>query len=363
MIETKPNKKAEPIVFDEHLEDSQEDTYSVKVVDDTYTFQTQVPPMKVLFIIHGYADTMGSGAERMVQSISEYFVSRGHEVTIAVKRPNGGEVDGVKIVRCQNKAFEATVKDYDVVISHLDLTNYAMNLAREHNKPYIWIAHNTHKDAYVTISKRPKYAHIIYNAEWVREELGFPNPGILLTPPTQYSKWADGVDHYGCEYITLVNHNRNKGGSILVKIAREMPDRKFLAVEGSYDIQIKDTTVPNIKYVKNTQDMKKIYGMSRIVLMPSDYESWGMVASEAAAAGCPVICTATKGLVENLGDAGVYVERTDIEAWVAAIKSLDDKAEYKKVAKAQQDRIKEQDPMKQLEQLENWIYGIRQSHN
>lgn len=353
--EPKPKKKKMP----DPLVDRGE-TSSVQVVDDTYTFQNTVSHLKLLFIIHGYTDTMGSGAERMVQTIAEFFVSRGHEVTVAVKRPAASEVNGVKIVRCQTKEFNDSVKNYDVVLSHLDLTAYAMDLARDNKRPFIWLCHNTHD--YVIVRNRPKYCNVVYNAQWVKREMGYPNEHFVLTPPCDYRKWDDGSYHNDKPYITLVNHNLNKGGGLLIKLAKTMPDRQFLAVEGSYDVQIMDRTVPNIKYVKQQQDMTQVYKDTRVLLMMSEYESWGLVCSEAGASGIPVVSTKTSGTWENMGEAGVYVEdRKDISQWVEAIKSLDDKKVYDKYSEAIKARTREQDPLRQLEQFENWIHGVWQS--
>ncbi|WP_262928542.1 glycosyltransferase family 4 protein [Streptomyces sp. CBMA152] len=47
-----------------------------------------------------------------------------------------------------------------------------------------------------------------------------------------------------------------------------------------------------------------VYSRSRVILMPSLYESWGRVAVEAFASGIPVIAHTTPGLVESMGEAG-----------------------------------------------------------
>ena len=65
-----------------------------------------------------------------------------------------------------------------------------------------------------------------------------------------------------------------------------------------------------------------VYGKSNIVLMPSDYESYGRVALEAAINRLPVICTPTDGLKECLGAAGLYFDRNDIEGMAKKIEEL-----------------------------------------
>jgi glycosyltransferase involved in cell wall biosynthesis len=188
--------------------------------------------------------------------------------------------------------------------------------------------------------------------------MDYPNNNIVLPPPCDYRKWDDGLDHYDAKYITLVNHNVNKGGNVLIRLAKLMPDRKFLAVAGSYDTQVMDRTLPNVKYMPQTQDMKAVYRDSRIVIMPSQYESYGLVFNEAGASGIPVLMHPTDGLKENAGDAGIYCDRGREEEWVEAIKKLDDKKYYKEVSDKVRARTREQDPYKNLEQFESFVHGV-----
>ncbi|MFZ4156354.1 glycosyltransferase [Streptomyces pseudogriseolus] len=62
--------------------------------------------------------------------------------------------------------------------------------------------------------------------------------------------------------------------------------------------------------------------------MPSLYESWGRVAIEAFASGIPVIAHPTPGLVESLGDAGIFAYRDDLGAWIHALHALKDPANW-----------------------------------
>ncbi|MEU6394827.1 glycosyltransferase family 4 protein [Streptomyces sp. NPDC046939] len=65
-----------------------------------------------------------------------------------------------------------------------------------------------------------------------------------------------------------------------------------------------------------------VYARTRVVLMPSIYESWGRVAIEACASGIPVIAHPTPGLVEALGEAGIFAYRDDLNAWTDALNHL-----------------------------------------
>jgi glycosyltransferase involved in cell wall biosynthesis len=73
--------------------------------------------------------------------------------------------------------------------------------------------------------------------------------------------------------------------------------------------------------------------------------------------GIPVISSGTPGLRENCGDAGIYVERDDIDGWVKAIKNLD--KEYKKASEKSKARSRELDPVKELELFEEWLKKVQ----
>jgi len=185
------------------------------------------------------------------------------------------------------------------------------------------------------------------------------------------------------EFITLISLNERKGGNLFYEIAKAMPDKKFLGVVGSYDnpgplklqqldIINKLIQLPNFTLVPNTPDILSTYRRTRLLLMPSDYESWGRTATEAMCSGIPVICTPTPGLKENCGDAGIYigevvesaepgaahVDPGTVEDWVKAIQSMDNPAKYEKYSLLCKRRAEELDPNRELEGLENFLYEI-----
>jgi glycosyltransferase involved in cell wall biosynthesis len=133
-----------------------------------------------------------------------------------------------------------------------------------------------------------------------------------------------------------------------------MPDIEFLGVEGGYDTQIRDDTVKNIKYVPNTQTIKDVYAETDILIMPSSAETWGRTATEALCSGIPVLANPTPGLKENLGDAGIFIDRNSIDEWVGTIRKLkDDRNYYKKVSEKCKQRSKELDSEPEFNTLLN----------
>lgn len=68
-----------------------------------------------------------------------------------------------------------------------------------------------------------------------------------------------------------------------------------------------------------TSDLPSLYAGAEALLLPSLYEGVGFTALEAMACGTPVIASSGEGLVDTVGDAGVLVAPTDVDAWTEAI--------------------------------------------
>jgi glycosyltransferase involved in cell wall biosynthesis len=133
---------------------------------------------------------------------------------------------------------------------------------------------------------------------------------------------------------------------------------EFAGVRGGYDKQI-ITTTPNITYLENTPRIQEVYAKTKILLVPSQYESWGRVAVEAMSSGIPVIANPTPGLKEALGNAGIFCYREDVSAWTREIKRLmEDSTHYQTVSDRCRLRAKELDPVPQMDAFAAWIGKI-----
>lgn len=66
---------------------------------------------------------------------------------------------------------------------------------------------------------------------------------------------------------------------------------------------------------KNEKQLKNLYGGALATIMPSHYESFGMVAAEAQACGCPVIATHVGGLknVVKSGVTGLHIPKANVQ--------------------------------------------------
>lgn len=296
--------------------------------------------MKILAYVHLYHPTHNAGAEAMLHQILLEMQKRGHEAIVACRNPGADSYQGIPIIDADDmQLIKETVAWSDVVFTHLDLTQKAIKFAKSRFKPVVHLIHNDSQINYHRLTYKTAQLFIA-NSEWIKKTIKVQNvPVVTVYPPTDPKKYE--VKTKG-DHVTLINMNENKGGKIFWQLARIMPDVKFLGVKGAYGVQESyKEDLPNVTILENTPDIKKIYSKSKIVLMPSAYESWGRVAIEAAGSGIPVIAHPTPGLKESLGDAGIFVERDDIASLVEAIRLLDDPTVYSECSKKVKARSKE----------------------
>lgn len=155
-------------------------------------------------------------------------------------------------------------------------------------------------------------------------------------------------------YITFINPTPHKGLSIFAKIAKaaqiRMPHLEFLVVNSQQNfneellkLHTKDKSsehpyklsdFPNVFLVNGQDDIRKIYSITSVLLVPSLwFEPWGRVATEATLNGIPVVASNMGGLVQSTGGGGCLIDLPshviedfyslpnddEIEPWLKAI--------------------------------------------
>jgi glycosyltransferase involved in cell wall biosynthesis len=336
--------------------------------------------MNVLFSIHLYPPKHLCGAEFVAHGIAKHFQSKGDTVKVLLHQANHYKIeehyvfDGVDVFPPDQKLIMDLFYWADVVFTHLDYTKWSVNMAALHRKPVFHMIHNTHPYASIIDAEKPQF--IVYNSEYSMENLNYNHESIVVHPPVDWRHYEGPTG----DAITLINLNENKGADIFFRLAEMFPERRFIGVKGSYDqqltgkiLKVKETRIAAAEAVhreviemaptpKNVElwdkqiDIRHVYRETRILLMPSRYESYGRTGPEAMSSGIPVIANSVFGLLESCGKAGIYIQnRDDINEWARAIKKLDSKAEYDKASKKAKERAKELDPGKELDALWNWV--------
>lgn len=307
--------------------------------------------MNILLTPGVYLPHQRAGSEIALHNTVKYLMQQGHQVKCIARCPQDYSFEGIDVFQqkddwksCHNNLWEWA----DLVFTQLSGTGYAMNKSKQMRKKVISFAHNN--AGYPQIGIRAN-VYPVYNCENTKTELNYNKESFVLRPPVNYR------DYEPCkgEYITLVNHNENKGGRILIDIARQMPNVQFMAVQGGYYQQIYSKE-PNIKYVPMVTDLRQYLRQTKIIVAPSEYESYGQAQVEALCCGIPVIASDIAGFHDSMGKDGNFVRRNDIEAWVKAIKSV--LFDYENQSSKALKRAKELDPINELSNFNIWLEKI-----
>ncbi|ORE91493.1 group 1 glycosyl transferase [Stappia sp. 22II-S9-Z10] len=164
-----------------------------------------------------------------------------------------------------------------------------------------------------------------YAAEYGIESTVIPptiDPATYRTPTTG-------------ECVTFINVYPEKGFEKAVEIAAACPDIPFQFCESwrlddAHLAAVEATLapLPNVTFRRRTNDMRSVYGKTRILLAPSKWEeAWGRVASEAQVSGIPVLGSTRGGLPEAIGPGGLTLPYdAPLADWVAALRTMWDDA-------------------------------------
>lgn len=79
---------------------------------------------------------------------------------------------------------------------------------------------------------------------------------------------------------------------------------------------------PQVEWLGHVADPAPLYASSDVLVVPSRWEGFGLVAAEGLAAGLPVVASRVDGLVEVIGDAGLLVPPEDPAALREALVEL-----------------------------------------
>jgi glycosyltransferase involved in cell wall biosynthesis len=331
--------------------------------------------MRVLGLVHQYIPEHCAGAESHVHAMLRSLVRAGHTVDVSLSHQVGQPyvLDGVRIHPAVDNRTDASpfLESADLIVTHLMNTTRATVFGQFNDIPVVVIHHNDFgptRDALVLPYSRTDL--VVTNSVWMDESLidwGIEHqtelpPHVIVRPVAMATEYATKPG----DRVTLVNLRRldvgsrdglTKGGEIFRALAERLPRVGFLGVTGAYGHQQELEDLANVEvvdHVPHDQMRTEVYGRTRVLLVPSSYESWGRVASEALCSGIPVVATPTPGLVEQLGPAGIFVAHDDVEGWITALRRLLKPTEWAKASKAARTRAGELERQGQAD-LETWV--------
>lgn len=271
-----------------------------------------------------------AGSETMLHAMMRALHRAGVSVAVVCsdmpEAPAAWRVDGVPYLHAAPEAAESLLRTMGprVLVTHHDYATRAIDHARTIGARPVLLVHSDFDVAAQALAAGPEL--VVYNTEWVLKSLAAryaevdQMPRLVVHPPVVPGEHrAPGTGRH----VTLVNLNRHKGVDTWRAAARSLPWLPFLGVTGGHGPQVLTPRLANTRIIGQTSDMRRdVWAHTRILLMPSVYESYGMAAVEALASGIPVIAHPTPGLREALGDAAVFLDRADTRAWTATVREV-----------------------------------------
>jgi hypothetical protein len=258
------------------------------------------------------------GGELATLRLARFLEGRGHEVTVWATRAATSWRWGGLAVRALT-AWRAV--DCDVVLTHPDVGAQGWLVAQRNRCPVVGYVHNLLPQTRRALLWRPPHL-TVHNSPVTAAACGDRDP--LVCRP-----WVEPVttatDRRVC--TTAVNVSVKKGGPLVADLTRLDPDRQWLVVHGGYSDQ--HPMPPHVSTVGHLPHLYGVWERTRLLIFPTQFESYGMTALEAMTAGIPVVATYLPGVRDALGDAATYLPAgCPAQAWLGAVAAFDDPAVY-----------------------------------
>lgn len=221
----------------------------------------------------------------------------------------------------------------DVVLGHDTHICPLLNYSADQGYPSFYFAHNLGDlekeylipDKIQVIANSPFIASIASQLTSNKIEVVVPFLDLCQYEVTKRER----------RYITFINPIPEKGVEVAIKIARSLPQENFLFVKGKWGgdqglyLKLADS-LPNVEIWDNQEDMRRVYAVTDILLVPSLFiETFGRVIIEAQANGIPVIASSVGGIPYTLGQGGILVDsKNDPQPYINALQRLRTDEDY-----------------------------------
>lgn len=333
--------------------------------------------MKITAFVHFSVPYRMAGSETMLHTMLVALAEAGHEVTCVTSDMEApqtwqwGPVKGITAKGLTEGERAVLASSPDVVVSHHQNAIPAIRMAKSIGAKSVFIQHNSFPENSHTLLENPDL--VVFNTQWISEMWAqHTRRSLVVHPPVRPQEHAATPG----DRVTMINLNRDKGVMIFYQLAKRFPRHRFLGVMGSHgpqlvpadpyarmhpELEISNyTSVPhNVEIIGQTTDMKTdVWSRTKLLVVPSVYESYGMVAVEALASGIPVLATPTPGLKESLGIAGIFANRTQIAGWVYHMKMLLHSADHWNAAS--QRCLSRSAALDPAPELERWVKAMEE---
>ncbi len=293
--------------------------------------------MNIVALSHGYPPIWNMGGE---VSLHRTMVELHGNKFVLTSTSEPYTIDGVSVKQINTPDVLDIYADPRPIASQLGQLKANIVIAQnELSLPAVLAAQQVGAISVVNVHTPPKYGrtineamrfadYAVYNTNVAAREWGEPDAPVIHPPisPLPDFKLTGGNAY------TLLSSLLNKGVEVVLELARRYPDQRFIIVRspaepthGLKDIEARVAKLPNVELRPRVAPEEVINYLkeTRILLVPSRYETYGMSAIEAAGYGIPCVHVDTPHVREGIGEAAVLVPPLDVDATDRAIKTIE----------------------------------------
>lgn len=220
-----------------------------------------------------------------------------------------------------------------VVIGQNELSLPAVLAAKEADAISVVNVHTPPKYGAGIAKAMMQTDYAVYNTKVSAIQWG-DQRGFVLHPPISPmpENFTGGGDAY-----TLLSSLINKGVEVVIDLAKRYPDKRFIIVRspaekthGLKNLEERVAKLSNIELHPRVapEEVHKYLEQTRVLLVPSRYETYGMSAIEAAGYGIPSIHVDTPHVREGIGDAALLIPPLGVVEAARAIMSIEKRYDY-----------------------------------
>lgn len=309
-------------------------------------------------LIH-YRLVRNGGLETRLLNYMRYFGELGHEVTVIVCKvdasillPHGVRVHRVNLDKVPkplrlyflDRALRSIIPEgqFDLSLSMGRTSQQDMVLCPGTHLGYLaalekrWWSPMDHLNVYMDKRAYSNSWMILAASGMMAREMellyGVSAEKIrVLNPPTDVARFNSSGKRQKAEWrkkhgfstsvpsiLFMTTGNMLKGYAFVLELMRSLQNEPIeLIVAGMKPMK---TDLPNVRFVGYAQHPQELYWAADLLIVPSVYEAFGQVVTEALQCGTPVLASHMVGAKDVItSETGSVIQGFDIEEWRAAV--------------------------------------------
>jgi len=329
--------------------------------------------MSIVALSHGYPPVWNMGGE---VSLHRSLTPLNGQKIVLTKTKEAYTFEGIDVKKINISNVLDINSDYFPLARQLSELDAKIVIGQnELSLPAVYAARKINAISIVNVHTPPKYGrnirkaimtadYAVYNTLASAIEWGEPG-AFVLHPPI--SKLPAKLSNTGDAY-TMLSSLVNKGVETVLELAKKYPNKRFMIIRspaenthGLPDLEDRVAKLSNVELHPRVapEEVYKYLEQTRILLVPSRYETYGMSAIEAAGYGIPSIHVDTPHVREGIGNAAILIPPLDVNAAAKGIDAIEkDYEKFSKKARAKAEWLQKRQE-KELKDFVDFIDNLK----